>query len=142
MCILKKSTILNAPLSHAIATLGHTDGLCICDAGLPIANESSRIDLALSAGIPDFLSTLSVVLSELFVERIVLAEEIKAANPQIEKRLLALMEEISHQQNKQISIDYVPHETFKRLTHECKAVVRTGECSPYANVILYSGVPF
>lgn len=139
---MKKTTILNASLSHAIATLGHTDGLCICDAGLPIANEQQRIDLALSAGIPDFLSTLNAVLSELFVERVVLAEEINAANPLIEKRLLEILQQVSKTQNRLIEIDYVSHEEFKRLSHACKAVVRTGECSPYANIILYSGVPF
>lgn len=47
----------------------------------------------------------------------------------------------SHQGN-QIQVEFVSHETFKKFTLESKAIVRTGECSPYANVILYSGVPF
>ncbi|MFK5080371.1 D-ribose pyranase, partial [Glaesserella parasuis] len=70
---MKKTTILNAQLSHVIATMGHTDGLTICDSGLPIPTEQHCIDLALTKGIPDFLSVLQAVLSELFIEKIVLA---------------------------------------------------------------------
>jgi D-ribose pyranase len=36
----------------------------------------------------------------------------------------------------------VPHETFKALTKDAKVIVRTGETSPYANVILVGGVNF
>lgn len=139
---MKKTTILNAPLSHTIATLGHTDGLTICDAGLPILSEQHCIDLALTKGIPDFLSTLKVVLSELFVEKILLASEIKQFNPQIEEKLLAIIAQTATQQGKPIAVEYVPHSEFKTQSNQAKAVVRTGECSPYANVILYSGVPF
>lgn len=139
---MKKTTILNAQLSHLIATMGHTDGLTICDAGLPIPAEQTCIDLALTKGVPDFLSTLEVVISELFVEKILLAEEIKQHNPQIEQQILAMMEKLAKEQGKPISVDYVPHSEFKYQSNQAKGVVRTGECSPYANVILYSGVPF
>ncbi|QHB17272.1 D-ribose pyranase [Mannheimia pernigra] len=139
---MKKTTNLNAKLSHNIATLGHTDSLTICDAGLPIPNEVERIDLALTAGVPSFLQTFDVVVQELFVERVLVAEEIKQKNPQILDALLARLNQLEQAQNNQIQIDYVDHEMFKEQTHYSKAVVRTGECSPYANIILYSGVPF
>lgn len=95
---MKKTTILNAQLSHVIATMGHTDGLTICDAGLPIPTEQHCIDLALTKGIPDFLSVLQAVSSELFIEKIVLAEEIKNINPQIEQQLLMVIQQIEVQQ--------------------------------------------
>jgi D-ribose pyranase len=47
---MKKSGILNAPLSGALAELGHYDTAVICDAGLPIPGTSRRIDLALVPG--------------------------------------------------------------------------------------------
>ncbi|QIM62011.1 D-ribose pyranase [Pasteurellaceae bacterium Orientalotternb1] len=139
---MKKTTVLNAQLSHLIATMGHTDGLTICDAGLPIPADQHFIDLALTKGLPSFLSTLEVVVSELFVEKILLAEEIKQHNPQIEAQLLAMIEKLAAEQGKPIEISYVPHSEFKCRSNQAKGVVRTGECSPYANVILYSGVPF
>lgn len=139
---MKKTAVLNAQLSGVIASLGHTDGLTICDAGLPIPSEQQCVDLALTKGVPSFLSTLEVVLTELFVERILLAEEIKQANPTIEQQLLEMINKLAQTQGRQIEIEYVVHSEFKQLSNQAKAVVRTGECSPYANVILYSGVPF
>ncbi|MEG9499707.1 D-ribose pyranase [Mannheimia indoligenes] len=139
---MKKTTNLNAQLSHIIATLGHTDSLTICDAGLPIPNEVERIDLALTAGVPSFLQTFDVVVDELFVERVLIAEEIKQKNPQILADLLERLAQLEQAQQNKIQVDYVNHEIFKEQTHYSKAVVRTGECSPYANIILYSGVPF
>ncbi|MDO4698939.1 MAG: D-ribose pyranase [Pasteurellaceae bacterium] len=139
---MKKTTILNASLSQLIATMGHTDGLTICDAGLPIPTEQHCVDLALTQGVPDFLSTLKAVVSELFVEKILLASEIKQHNPQIEQHVLALIAELEQSQGKPIAVEYVPHSEFKYQSNQAKGVVRTGECSPYANVILYSGVPF
>ncbi len=139
---MKKTTLLNASLSHSIATLGHTDSLTICDAGLPIPKTVERIDLALTASVPSFLQTVDAVIAEMFVERVVLAEEIKYKNPDIYTALLSRLQQLEQQQGNQIQINYVAHEVFKELTHSNKAIVRTGECSPYANVILYSGVPF
>lgn len=139
---MKKTTILNAQLSHAIATLGHTDTLTICDAGLPIPEFVERIDLALTQGVPSFLDTFSVVCSEMFVEKAILAQEIKVKNPAILTALLADLKKLEQQQGNQILIEYVSHEEFKGFSQHSKAIVRSGECSPYANVILVSGVPF
>ncbi|EIJ69431.1 MULTISPECIES: D-ribose pyranase [Pasteurellaceae] len=139
---MKKTTNLNAQLSHCLATLGHTDSLTICDAGLPIPNSVERIDLALTAGIPSFLQTFDVIVDELYIERVRIAEEIKQKNPEILTALLARLTELEQKQNNTIQIDYVNHEIFKEQTLMSKAIVRTGECSPYANIILYSGVPF
>ncbi|QPB41587.1 D-ribose pyranase [Rodentibacter haemolyticus] len=139
---MKKTALLNARLSHCIATLGHTESLTVCDAGLPIPVNMERIDLALTAGIPSFLQTLEGVISEMFVERAVIAEEIKEKNPEILTALLTKLRNLEVNQGNHIQVEFVPHETFKRYSQHSKAIVRSGECSPYANVILYSGVPF
>ncbi|BFU60682.1 MULTISPECIES: D-ribose pyranase [Rodentibacter] len=139
---MKKTTLLNAQLSYCIATLGHTESLTVCDAGLPIPVNMERIDLALTAGIPSFLQTLDGVISEMFVERAIIAEEIKEKNPEILTALLAKLRNLEASQGNPIQVEFVPHETFKQYSQQSKAIVRSGECSPYANVILYSGVPF
>ncbi|HEA3289848.1 TPA: D-ribose pyranase [Pasteurella multocida] len=139
---MKKTALLNAPLSQVIATLGHTDSLTICDAGLPIPKQIERVDLALSAGVPSFLQTFHVVVTEMFVERAIIAEEIKEKNPKILTALLNSLAQLEQQQGNQIEVQYVSHDMFKTYTHASKAIVRSGECSPYANIILYSGVPF
>lgn len=129
---VKRGGLLNAELSRVIATLGHTDGLVICDAGLPIPSATQRIDLAVTPGVPEFLAVLDAVFKEVIVEGALLAEEIQTESPALHR---ALLERLGG-----IAVTYVPHEEFKRRTASARAVVRTGECTPYANVILYSGV--
>lgn len=131
---MKKTGILNADLMHVIASMGHTDKICIADSGLPIPSDIPRIDLALVEGVPGFLQTLQAVLGELQVEAAVVAEEMRSRSPKMyeeTKRLLG-----------GIRLDHVPHERFKAILPEVRAVVRTGEQTPYANVILQSGVTF
>jgi D-ribose pyranase len=131
---MKKTTLLQSDLSYMIATLGHMDTLVIADAGLPIPAETVRIDLALTKGVPGAIQTLKVVLDEIQVERIVLAEEVKERNP----AFLAEVQELLPA----TPVDFVPHIEFKTRTASARAIVRTGEFAPYANVILVSGVVF
>lgn len=139
---MKKSPLLNAEISHVIARLGHTDQLVIADAGLPVPASSQRIDLALTAGVPTFLQVLKVVTHEMQVERAILAEEIVEKNPQLHEALLAQLKQLEQHQGNTISLEYISHESFKVQTEQSRAVVRSGECSPYANVILCAGVTF
>jgi D-ribose pyranase len=139
---MKKGLLLNAPLSAVIAECGHTDQLCLCDAGLPIPATTQRIDLALKAGVPGLLETAQVVCEEMVVERVILAEELPRVSPECHGQLLQLLQQAETKQSKAIQIDYIPHEAFKQQTHHCKAVVRTGEVTPYANLIICAGVAF
>lgn len=139
---MKKIALLNGKLSYEIACLGHGDSLTVCDAGLPIDKNTTRIDLALSAGIPSFLQTLDAVGSEMFIDRAVLAIEIKTQNPTLYATIIEWLQNMSVKQNNQIQIDHVLHDNFKKLANQSKAIVRTGEFTPFANIILYSGVAF
>jgi len=131
---MKKTTLLHSDLSYVIATLGHLDTLVIADAGLPIPGETMRIDLALTQGVPGAIQTLKVVLDEMKVERVILAEEAKQRNPGFLTEVQGLLPGVP--------IEFVTHAEFKARTADARAVVRTGEFSPYANVILVSGVVF
>ena len=139
---MKKNTLLNAELSYVIATLGHTDEVTICDAGLPIPDSSQRIDLALIQGIPTFIDTVKATLAEMQIEGAIVAEEFKTVSPQLHDELMSLIHIEEELRGKPIVVSYVPHEAFKVQTHQSKAIVRTGECTPYANVIFQSGVVF
>lgn len=131
---MKKIGLLNQPLSHIIAGMGHLDTLVIADAGLPIPSTTTRIDLAVQKNIPSFLDVLSAVLSELKVESAIYAEEMIARSPEMNQRMLKMLEGIP--------ASTVSHEVFKAHTAKACAVVRTGEFTPYANVILVAGVVF
>lgn len=131
---MKKSTLINSEISYEISKMGHTDSLVVCDSGLPIPNGVKRIDLALKKGLPTFLDTLDTILEELQVEEVIIANEIIEASNELYKEIQKRFENIK--------ITTVLHEEFKALTKDSKAIVRTGEFTPYANVILKSGVVF
>jgi len=139
---MKKNTLLNAELSYVIATLGHTDEITICDAGLPIFEGSQRIDLAIVQGIPTFIDTVKATLSEMQIEGVIVTDEFKTINPQRHNELMMLIAAEEALCGKSIAVSYVPHEAFKIHTQQSKAIIRTGECTPYANVIFQSGVVF
>ncbi|MDZ4768633.1 MAG: D-ribose pyranase [Chloroflexota bacterium] len=131
---MKKTPLLNHAISRVIAQMGHTDMLVIADAGLPIPAHVERIDLAVVAGLPSMRDVLVAVLGELQVERAIVASEMRDRSPHIREALSDLFSGVA--------MGDVPHEEFKRLTASARAVIRTGECTPYANVILVAGVVF
>ncbi|HMT91540.1 D-ribose pyranase [uncultured Thiothrix sp.] len=133
---MKKNLLLHAELSHCLATLGHGDRLIIADAGLPIPPQVQRIDLAVSLGIPSLQAVLKAVLSEMQVERAIVAQE-ALVNDMLPDWYQIF---IGHGLPK--AVESVSHENFKKLSQQAKAIVRTGEATPYANIMLCSGVCF
>ena len=135
---MKRTRLLNSELSYEIARIGHTDALTLCDAGLPIPGGVKRIDLAIERGYPAFVRTLDALLSEMMVEEIVVASEIHTRNPEVFREMM----ETFRAHGMKPVVTEVPHAQFKELTRSSEVIVRTGECTPYANVILKSGVAF
>ena len=133
---MKRHGILNSDISRVLSYMGHTDRICIGDCGLPIPDETERIDLAVKFGVPTFMEVLKEVGDDMKIEKIVLAEEIKEHNPQV------LAEITEYFKGQDIEVEYVSHVGLKQMTRECKAVIRTGETTPYANIILQSGCIF
>ena len=133
---MKRTALLHAELSHAIARLGHGDMLVIGDVGLPIPPGPQRIDLALTPGIPTVADVLRVVLSEMQVEKAVIATEA------VERNAGALPGWLGALTALPVVPSQLPHDAFKRLTQQARVMVRTGECTPFANVILVAGVTF
>jgi len=131
---MKKNGIINSELVRVIAEMGHKDGLTIADCGLSIPEKVERVDLSLTKGYPKFLEILKAVLNDLVVEKAILAAEIKEKSPKLEAEIIKMLPDIE--------IEYIPHTEFKKETNNSRAVVRSGEIIPYANIILISGVDF
>jgi D-ribose pyranase len=127
---MKKTGIINGPISAVIAHLEHSDMLTIADAGLPVPDTTQRIDLALKPDVPGFLETLEVVLTEMFVEKAYVSEDILTVSPHIHTGIRELLG---------VPVETLPHADFKKLTGSSKAVIRTAEFTPFANVILVAG---
>ena len=125
--------ILNAPLAGALARLGHTHQVVIADAGLPLpygVPGCTVVDLALVAGIPRFEQVLDAVLDAIVVDRAEAALESQSqpAHEWIAARL--------------DNLSLISHDELKARLPQTQLVVRTGESTPFANVILHCGVPF
>lgn len=131
---MKHGLLLHAELSQVIAAMGHGEMLVLGDVGLPIPNGPARIDLAVSPGIPGIAEVLKAVLSELAVESTLIAHEALGATDGALPAWYASALPMPPQT--------VSHEAFKQLCKSARAIVRTGECTPYANVILVAGVTF
>jgi len=133
---MKKSGILNAPLSEIVARLGHTDKLVICDSGLPIPQNAFVIDLAVTNNVPRFIEVLNVVMQELAVEKIIIADQLFTSGNGVLEDIKKITDGIL--------LEHVDHEEFKNITRSGNNVyfVRTGDITPYANIILECGVTF
>ena len=129
---MKRHGVLNAELARALATLGHTDTIVVADCGLPRPPGVQTIDLALVAGIPTFEDVAKVLSAELVIEAATIAEEAIVSNPSVVELVGSLFAEPER----------VSHEEFKRRCSSAQLFIRTGEATPYANVLLRCGVPF
>lgn len=131
---MKKTGILNAQLMQFIAGLGHTDQFLIGDAGMPVPKGVPIVDLALTGGIPTFEQVLTAVLAETKVEKYFISEETSAQNPKNYALLTASLKGAEKLE--------MPHTDLKKLTQNCKFAIRTGEFTPFSNVVLQAGCVF
>ncbi len=128
----RQSGILHGELLRVIAEMRHGDELVIADAGLPVPPGVAYIDIAIVPNLPRFLDVLKVVLTELVVEKAVIASET------FENTILATAIQSQLSMTPQI----ITHKTFKQRTMSARAIIRTGEFTPFANIILVGGVNF
>ena len=127
---MKKAGIINAPLSGALAALGHGHLVAIADCGLPLPASVPVIDLSLVRGIPSFPDVLAAVLDEIVVEGAMAARE--ATGSIVD----GWMDSVG------LTPSSISHEELKKMLSDVQVIVRTGEATPYANVILCCGVDF
>ncbi len=132
---MQKVGILNSSIAKVLADLGHTDTIVIGDCGLPVPAGVPKIDLALKLGTPSFMEVVSEVAKYMEIEKVEVAAEIQEKNTDVYEAL----KELFPQQEWIIDEN---HEAFKAATAKAKVVIRTGEITPYANIILHSNVIF
>lgn len=129
---MKKSGMINRDIAAVLAKMGHTDQLMIADCGLPIPEGVPCIDLSYTLGKPSFTEILFEVLQDFQAEKVYIADEIKAGNPVVHKEIQQL----------ECPIVELTHDQLKQQSKQAKVIIRTGEATPYANIIVQSGVIF
>jgi D-ribose pyranase len=147
---MKKGGILNTELLRIVSDMGHGNLLFVVDRGFPfpVHDLTKKIDLAVGHNIPRFLEVVAVVLEDLEIEKAIIANETETVSPEVYKELMKIFRSVKNK-GRDIVIERIPHDRFKHIGlrgaeegEEVKAIVRTGEFTPYSNVILVSGVPF
>ena len=133
---MKKSGILHSDLAAIVAGMGHGDKLVICDCGYPIPHDRPLADCVLTVGTPGLVQTLKVVLGELHIEGAMMAKEVEQKSPAILKEIQAAIGTVPMKK--------IPHEKFKEFCRSEPNVnfVRTGEATPFSNIVLIAGVVF
>ena len=132
---MQKGGMLNSSIAKVLADLGHTDTIVIGDCGLPVPAGVQKIDLALKPGTPSFLEVVEEVAKNMVIEKVEIAGEMEGRNPAV----YSVMKQLFTKEEWIIDGD---HEAFKEATKKAKCIIRTGEITPYANVILHSNVFF
>lgn len=132
---MKKIGLLHGELSKIIAEMAHNDMILIGDAGMPVPKGVQLIDLAVTNGVPSFCHVLKAVLSELCVAEGTISNEMTVQSPDMKNQMMDIV-------GTEFSLREIPHSELKELSKSAKAVIRTGEFTPYANIILTAGVLF
>ena len=131
---MKKRGIINAQLAGLIAGLGHKDTFMIGDGGMPIPKGVEIVDLVLCGGVPTFRQVMDAILDEAEIEQYTIANEIEEKNPEL---LAYIREKLPNAE-----WEMIPHTELKEMSRNVKFAVRTGEFTPYPNIILRAGVAF
>lgn len=121
--------LLNPAVAALIRRVNHTQILLVADRGFPIPPDLETVDLSLTADLPTIPQVLAAVEPDLPLDRILLAAELAEAAPE-RWRL--------HQESGR-HVEAVPHAELKRLAGFAVGCIRTGDSTPYANLLLVGG---
>jgi D-ribose pyranase len=129
---MKEVGVLNRQIDSALNRQGHMDEIMVVDAGFPCPDEVELIDIALSPGRPSVLEALAEIALVHSVEKVVLAVETREHNPTHFEKVAAAF-------GNGVAVEIVPHAELKKRSREVKTIVRTGDFTAWANVLLVSG---
>jgi D-ribose pyranase len=124
--------IVNRELARVIAAQGHGDLLMVVDAGFAIPKGADVVDISLAENTPMVIDTLRELKKFFSVEKLIFANDTKAVSPTLFNTIKKLF-------GKSVAVEMVTHPQIKEMSTKVKAVIRTGDFTAYANVILVSG---
>jgi D-ribose pyranase len=133
---MKKGGVLNPTLAAMIASCQHGDKIMICDSGYPIPYDKKSLDLSVTVNLPRVIDVAKVVLDDLNIEGVIIANEMEMRSKGFYDELMKILPKALVQK--------ISHADFKELAKKEQNIVfvRTGEATPFANLILVSGVIF
>lgn len=130
-----KNGIFHPQLLRILGELRHKDLLVIGDAGLPIPKGVERVDLGWKQGSPGYLEVLEEIAKVLVIEEALFATEALEVSPDFHAQALKLLPEGA-------PVSYVPHAQLKEISADAKAIILTGEFTPYTNIVITAGCAY
>ena len=123
--------ILNPAINSLLSRIRHTNTLVIADRGFPYWPTIETVDISLVDGVPRVLDVLAAVRSQWRCGAAVMAEEFRSANdPVTREQFLAALQGVP--------LTLEPHVIFKKRVPSAIGLIRTGDTTQYANIILES----
>jgi len=127
-----KEGILHPHILDLLARIRHTNMLVIADRGFPYWPMIETVDIALCDDIPKVSDVLELILPRYQFGRAFMADEFKSNNlPGKVKAIERLLGDVT--------LIYELHkEKFKKRVPHAIGLIRTGDTTQYANIILES----
>jgi D-ribose pyranase len=126
-----KTGILNPLINSLLSRVRHTNTVVIADRGFPFWPQIETVDISLADDIPKVLDVLRAIKANFAIGRVFQAEEFHAVNAR--ETIRALLDTLGD-----IPITREPHTEFKKRVPQSIGLIRTGDTTQYANVILES----
>lgn len=126
-----KTGILNPQLNSLLARVRHTNTLVIADRGFPFWPTIETVDISLVDGIPSVLDVVRALRLNFVVGQVWMAEEFLKHNEAKTRKAFA-------EAWKGVPIAHEPHNDFKKRVPHAIGLIRTGETTQYANMIIQS----
>ena len=126
--------ILNPHVLDLIARIRHTNTLVISDWAFPYWPEIETVDISLTHNIPTVLDVLNVLKQNFKIGKIWQAEEFLATNSV--ESIKAFDDSFAEIPN--VSVSRLAHNDFKKMVPSAIGLIRTGDATPYGNIILES----
>lgn len=126
-----KTGILNPQILSLIARVRHTNTLVIADRGFPFWPMIETVDISLVDDVPRVLEVLRALRGNFIIGKAWMAQEFLQHNPA--KTRTAFARELAG-----IPLVHEPHVEFKKRVPQAIGLIRTGDTTQYANMILES----
>jgi D-ribose pyranase len=128
---LLRTGILNPSLNSLLSRVRHTNWLVIADRGFPFWPSIEIVDISLVDDVPRVLQVLAAIRANFGVGKCFMAEEFQSANSaEVFASFQAALQPVS--------IGFEPHIELKKRVPQAIGLVRTGDTTQYANMILES----
>ena len=126
-----KTGILNPQINSLLSRVRHTNTLVIADRGFPYWPGVETIDISLVDDLPRVADVLRAVRGNFEIGAYFMAEEFRTNNP---RKVVAQRMELT----KGVPLTFEPHVKFKQRVPQAIGLIRTGDSTPYSNLILES----